>query len=109
MVVLIEVLKLLFDDAKVDHLKKLIRTSNLQHILDNTVVDLFNLVDHVLDIFLPFKVDGPISLKSLNVFELLLHEHSPHFAKNLHRLLVNHYWLKEDIHSIVVDLYAYLK
>ena len=55
-----------FDRLSVDGIEELISTSNLEHILDNTVIGLFKLLDYISDIIFVHYISCSVQFEFLD-------------------------------------------
>lgn len=93
-----------FDNICIDAVEQFLRTSDLKHVLDDAVECLFDLFYNVLYLVFILKIDGPVNLESFNILELLFEKDFSHLAEYFHGFIVVDDRIKEDVHSIVVDL-----
>lgn len=108
MSVLFQPNKSLFNDIPVNIFKKLVAAPDFQHILNDTIISLFQFSCDIFNLIFDINIPRPIQLQFLNHLQPFFNINLTHLTKNLQRFIIHHNWLQENVHPIVKNLNANL-
>lgn len=86
-----------FDGLSVNYIEELVTTSDFQHVLDNTVISLFQFLDNISDLILVMHIPGSVKFEFLDEFKPLVNINFSYLAEHLESLLIDIDCLKKDI------------